>query len=182
MRNIKRLAASISVAMIAAALLASPAMASVHWSDTTHGIKLEGNLTVSTKGQTSKTCEIVSPQKSAMEPSWAYIWNGTNELLNLKCTGSTGLSMLFLMEPTSTTNVRLPTPGYEFMFGPWGFYCACVYVPTGEFKNGSGGTASTMTFSNDPIGYDNSAEHNPLTISGTYKVTTSTGGLLTLLP
>jgi hypothetical protein len=47
----------------------------------------------------------------------------------------------------------------------------------GKWTNGSGATASTVTFSEAPIGYSGG---QLLTLSGTLKATTPTGGLLTL--
>jgi hypothetical protein len=59
---------------------------------------------------------------------------------------------------------------------PFGTYTQDLEA-VGKFVNGSGGTASTVTFENQPIG---ERFAKPLKITGTFKVTTGSGGLMTL--
>jgi hypothetical protein len=164
------------------AVSAAPAMASLHWSDTTHGIKVAGALTVSEFGHTSKTCSAPATQKSVFVSQTAgQVWSpnlAENQTLTFSCTGGGILEMLFAFNATSTTKVSIWGSGTRT--APWeNTYTQSFGTAVGDFTNGSGGTSSTMAFSSDEIGAESG---HPLTVSGTLTVTTSTGGLLTLVP
>jgi hypothetical protein len=167
------------------AVSAAPAMASLHWSDTTKGIKLTGSLTVSEEGRTSKTCSAPSSQASFMEGTFVFIEGPVpSEDLRLSCSGGGTLELVFYANAISTTRVDIIDNGIYPLTQPWaGFYSQFSEErnAVGDFKNGSGSISSTLTFSNDEIGFDLSSTL-PIKITGTFKVTTSTGGLLTLVP
>jgi hypothetical protein len=165
------------------AVSAAPAMASLHWSDTTHGIKVGGSLTVSKSGWTSKTCTAPEVQQSSMFGTGGVIWTQkTNESLVLPCSGSGSLEMEFLYNATSTSKVELFGIGAPFLVEPWNGHYTQIRTPAlGDFTNGSGATSSILVFSKDEIGFDENSK-NSIYITGTLKVTTSTGGLLTLQP
>ncbi|MGN6586750.1 MAG: hypothetical protein ACTHKT_04660 [Solirubrobacterales bacterium] len=168
------------------AVSASSAMATVHWSDTTHGMKVSGALNVSTAGQTTKTCTATSSQESLLTTNTAFVGTSGKEFsyLTFSCAGGGTFNAYFNMVAETTTAVRLNKSGLSET-APWGC-CGSPYTqnasPVGDFVNGSGSTSSTLTFggSSDFIGtYE---PFTPVYISGTLNVTTSTGGLLTLLP
>jgi hypothetical protein len=64
------------------------------------------------------------------------------------------------------------------LWSPWGNYKQSSEA-TAAWVNGSGATASTVTFNNPTLGLT-SEGGKPISIEGTFKATTSTGGLLTL--
>jgi len=166
------------------AVSASSAMATVHWSDTAHGAKVSGTLTVSAAGQTTKTCTASSSQESLISSNFAIVATSGSEFTHLSftCTGGGTFNAEWNMVAESTTAVRVNRPN-QYQTAPWGVGTTYFQgaAPVGDFVNGSGSTPSTLTFggSSDYIGNYGT----PLVyISGTLNVTTSTGGLLTLLP
>lgn len=172
----------VALAVVVGSLMAvgaASASAAVHWSDSTHGIKVSGSLTVSALGHTSKTCTAAEKQTSLMGSNYAVI-KSSGEELRFACAGGGSLGMLFYAAPTSTTSVQVGFP-YELALSPWGgTYREYAFGPAvADFSNGSGATASTLAFSNDEIGREGTTA---LLLTGTLNVTTSTGGLLTLLP
>jgi len=161
---------------------ASSAMASVHWSDTTHGTKVSGSLTVTTAEKPAKTCTPSSSQESSMNTTAAWVWtSGSSGWLTFSCEGGGTLEVYTLLSATSTTSVTLSNIG-AVEKAPWGMTYTQNQSPEGDFVNGSGSTPSTLTFGGlDQLGpYFPTGK--PVFVSGTLKITTSTGGLLTLLP
>jgi hypothetical protein len=184
-RHIRRsLGALVAVAAAILALGASSAMAAVHWSDTAHGVKVAGSLTA-TKGGVNKTCTpIASSQKSEFLGSIAYIHSGISAYLRFDCGSSTHLDVWFTVSPTSTTSVQVGEYTGVPQDSPWGSYKQAWVTGqpmTADFANGSGATPSKMTFSKDELGFMVD-ESGAITLTGSLNVTTSTGGLLTLLP
>jgi len=188
LHSIKRFKRGISaILVVGAALLAigaGPASASVHWSDTSHGIKVAGTVKVTKNGQ-SKSCTAVSVQNNMIEPASAVIWSGEWGELEFKCeTGILGIN--FSLFPANTTAVTVGANEFEEAIYPWYSILGPRYwqIPvTADFTNGTSSTPSKMSFVNDQIGYAPSNDAGwPMTLNGTLTVTTSTGGLLTLQP
>lgn len=166
------------------AVSAAPAMAAVHWSDTTHGIKVSGSVKV-TSGGTTRTCTASSKQE------YYYFENNTAVLetsgamfgqLEYLCTGGNSrFGIVFPIEATSTTSAKV---GLNTESALWEFTWAPVFyseqVVTADFANGSGATPSTLSFVADKLG--TAPGTGAITINGSLNVTTSSGGLLTLLP
>lgn len=186
MHTIKRMRSGLIVlaAVIASfmAVSVAPAMASPHWSDTAHGIKLAGSLTVSSPGLASETCTAPASQASLMSAESALVYSEGGPYLTFTCAASKKLQAVVNLTALSTTSVRFSGTSSCTQKSPFGNYCQ-TGTATGEFTNGSGGTASTLKFSNpfNEIGRLESG-HEVVRVSGTLTVTTSTGGLLTILP
>lgn len=172
---------------------ASSALAATHWSDTTHGMKIAGtnSLTVYANGGNAKTCSINASldgkQPSTLSGASFSVHSELDNTLYLLCTGSTTLSLEFVGEAEAAGG------GYQLVFkrsgpwalwAPWGgansFWQGAEKELIGKFVNGSGTTPSKLVFSSTEIGYDRALER--VTATGSLNVTTSTGGLLTLLP
>lgn len=183
MKKIARTRRALVVMAVAAAsfmaVSAAPAMGAVHWSDTTHGIKLSGSLTVSSKGETTTTCTFTSGQQSFMGTNYALI--GTNgNYPTLQC-GASWLEIAGTLTALSTTSVEFHEESglHKLPWGELSYYTTTKALT--DFVNGSGSTMSTLAFSNDQIGVRNGSG-NPVYATGTVTVTNSSGGLLTLLP
>jgi len=165
------------LAAVVAALLAvnvASASAEVHWSNETQGIKASGTLTLYSNGIEPKTCTANSTSYE-FGPGWAWF----REYLPLNCTGAGPLQMFFLATTPSTSSVELLSSSAQYQ-SPFGAYVGeTMVVP---FTNGSGTTASKITFNKTKLGVVVSSCCKTLTLSGSLKVTTSSGGLLTLLP
>lgn len=170
------------------AVSAAPAMGAVHWSDTSKGIKVSGPLTAYKNGGSAKTCTANVNQSYELEEASAVIWTTIFPALRhlfFNCAGGGSLAIVFYLDAVDTDTV-LVGESFPNVTSPWGGY----YNQTTEgesrivadFANGSGGTSSTLSFSNDQLGVTNDEQHHPITISGTLKVMNSSGGLLTLLP
>lgn len=165
---------------------AAPAMASPHWSSTSEGIRVSGTVTASTDSLSygSETCTTpsVSAQRSSMWSTFAII-EGGGTYLNLTCSESTRpLQIVFLLNGLQTTSVRVENLE-SVLQSPWEAHYHGS-ASTADWVNGSGSSPSTMTFSNDQIGYiPSGGGFNPsVYLNGTLNVTTASGGLLTIQP
>jgi hypothetical protein len=198
--EIKRIGrGAFAVAAVVGSLLAisaTPAMAAVHWSDTTKGMRVSGTLTVAKEGiATTKTCTIssVSSEESTLYPNSFYVhYKGswTREIW-LPCSGGGTLGFLFEGGAEAA-----PGGGYQLRFAgeccfssPWSgeaqFWQGGEFVSgeanfVGKFTNGSGTTPSKVTFSKTQIGVDLTPAR--IWATGSLNVTNASGGLLTLLP
>lgn len=157
------------------------------WSNSGAGIKVSGSLTVYKNGANAKTCTPTVGQVSEMssEEAWASIGTFAPGELNFPCgSGMLSLSLVLNAIDTKTVEVGEYFPGVQ---SPWGGYWTQGAWVGGsgpaiaDFKNGSGSTASTLTFSNDILGSIPEGTYPTITATGTLKVTTSSGGLLTLV-
>jgi hypothetical protein len=187
--RLSRMLLSLLVVSAFGAISASSALATPHWSDGAHGIKLSGSLTVKNPVKPTKTCT----------PSYQMTFSGNSEMMWLASSNSAGklnliysctyggvLEIMTQLRPLSTTSVSMgfdPAMGWGSekgeQFHPWGAYYKQRASTVGDFTNGSGSTPSTLTFSEDLV---SSSSSFAVSISGTLTVTTSTGGLLTILP
>ena len=145
-------------------------------------------ITVEKAGTEAKTCTLNTGSTSGSISSNApYVHNevvgGVLQVTGFTCTGSTKLQVWTLYaQPyfdTTTSKYILPLEvSTESVTSPWGKYLENGKA-LGVWVNGSGLTPSTLTYSKTQIGLL-SATGQPITISGTFNATTSTGGALTL--
>ena len=187
MHTTKRMRSGLlALAAVVASFMAvsvAPAMASPHWSDTAHGIKLAGSLTVSSPGFSNETCTAPASQASIMSAESALVYSEGGPYLTFTCGASKKLQVVTTLKTQSTTAVQLYGTNSSFQTSPFGYYhqWGSSSPAVGDFTNGSGGTSSTLKFASDEIGYVEAGK-GALRVSGTLTVTTSTGGLLTILP
>lgn len=182
---------ALAIAVLVAALLAvsvSSAAAAVHWSDTTHGMKPSGTLTVYHNGKEPKTCTAGLVGGSYLESNIAWVYTNTEQSQYwMGCSGTNGLGFCFLAEAGSAAGGGYQLtfqPCGEILSSPWGaslnWGAGPAGKPVGKFTNGSGATPSKVSFSGTQLGV--LADGSTVSATGTLNITTSTGGLITLLP
>jgi hypothetical protein len=181
MHNPKRLGRFLVLFAVTGSLIfvsAAPAMATVHWSDTTHGIRAKGTVKVTEKGS-SLNCTASSTQESFMGGGGsAFIWTGGGPLY-FSCGTKNPLTIQFFLSAKSTSSIQVGanelhlSDPFAFQYGEVGFAT--------EFVNGSGATQSKIVFKGSELGVSESNGY-PLTLDGSLEITTASGGLLTLLP
>jgi hypothetical protein len=166
------------------ALNASAALAE-HWSTGTTLSHWKGALTVKAGGS-SVTCSSLDmrvPMWGGEGAPWDTIPSGIP--IAVSCTG--GTTMEFVHEGRAhftggKAELTMWAVTGFWLESPFGLYFADpLEIRTAAFTNGSGLTPSKVTFSETIVGEVVESEA-PLTISGTLTVTSSTGGLLTLVP
>lgn len=174
-----------AVALTAVALFAltvgSSLASAATFSDTAHGIKFSGKLTVLKNGGSGKTCTIGESQGGSVGSSsyWARMSNWVSLIASCEgggtftfgamgaATGSPGAFQLNLLTNAETQ---------QSTFGPWEQSTSAT-VP---FTNATESTPSQITFSNTKLGVLIASPHEPISVSGTLNVTTLSGGVLTL--
>ncbi len=197
MKNLGKASALAVASCLLLLVAASSAMASevpAKFSSNT-AIKVTGTgLTVKKNGGEAKTCELTSATGSVANST-----DGTNQGVltaqneepfyrtKLSCTGGTSLQLILAL---GSAKYETTTGAYSLRFSPfagnsvsspygtyyWAFGAANVQV---GWTNGSGATASTLNFSETNIG-THIDEKSKITLTGSLKVTTSVGGLVTL--
>jgi hypothetical protein len=168
------------------ALMAAPASATIVPAKFSSAWTKESTtgLTVKKNGLEAKTCTLPSWSEGFTSGSqFGFISEG--EQIKLLCPNtSSSVNMVWAGSATYDTvtgKYNLHFNDYTAMMLPslWGYYTQ--QSGSGGFNatwtNGSGATASTFTFANQTFG---SVGGQKLTIDGTVKATTSSGGLLTL--
>lgn len=192
MNKSKKVLATLAVACVAfAAVGASSAMAEVvngKWSAGTIKLALSGTLTVKRNGGEAKTCEMPAGPATGQAVTGsgaAFAWNDSVTGETKFSCGSAQLALYFsemLAHYDTTTgkySVQLLKVGPQAS-SPWGNYNVGFYgKPSGEFTNGSGTTASTLSFNEALVG-GLVSDSSKITVTGTFNVTTTSGGLLTL--
>lgn len=146
------------------------------------------NLTVRANGIEPKTCTSTTLTGSAEESGVFYAGNAGGFAESKFTCGGSSFYMVFLGEALYDTETgKYSLHVYDFnswsLSSPWGSYSQVSGNGEGgsdaTWVNGSGLTPSTATFKNQTVGYTYSGGKK-ISIEGTFKVTTSTGGLLTL--
>jgi hypothetical protein len=149
-------------------------------------------LTLKKNGGEAKTCTLSAVNGIAYQSEGvAEIYNNSFTLLTeLNCTGGTLLELPFYATVgryntiTGKYSVQLTRVGSGVYSSPYGSYNFAFNVPSGwvaaGWTNGSGTTASTINFNETVIGVLHSNTSTKLTLSGSVKATTGTGGLLTM--
>lgn len=171
-----------------AALAASPAAAEELEATFSAGTAklVTSGITVERNGADPKACTVNKGYTGGPAGgNTALLSNDVSYRTVFSCGGGTTLRMLtvaraFFDDEAETYGLRFDDESGTYNASPWGDY---IQVTDGEttasFVNGSGGTSSTVSFQDEPIGFL-SETLEELTITGTFKATTSTGGLLTL--
>lgn len=185
-----RIAVTSAVAALAmSAVLASVASAAIVPAKfSSSSIKLTtSNLTVKANGIEPKTC-LAATLPGTAEGQNFYVGNAGGFAESKFTCGGLSFTMVFLGE------ARYDTVAGSYAFhvndfpswslqSPWGSYSQQSGASggggsNGVWVNGSGSTASTVTFGNPTVGWTFGGKK--VSIEGTFKATTSTGGLLTL--
>jgi hypothetical protein len=174
-----------------AAIGASSASAAIKWAqgENPEMVWVKNiSLSVKKKGGAPVTCTMASDGYGLAQNSGglAWGWMQLEPLFGkwLTCPGSKELWLNMIIEPTASLGggkYRLATSGtggYP-MASPFGEYENASYSETATFLNGTVSTSSTITFNETEIGLASSGTV-PLLLSGTVKVTTGLGKLLTL--
>jgi hypothetical protein len=171
------------VGAAAMAINAGSASATVHWSDTTKGIKASGTLKVTdVQAKSTMSCVAEPWQENLMSSNNALIWTIEAAWGNLEfdC-GAPILGLDFQLSLKTVTSVQVGGNNMQAWnpFG-WTYYSSPAIA---DWANGSGATPSKLTFVNDTIGFaPGSPSSHELKANGSLNITTSAGGLLTVLP
>jgi hypothetical protein len=173
-----------------AAVGASSASAAIKWAQGENpGMVWLKNTSLSVKkeGGAPVTCTLNTSASAVAENSegQAWGWVQLEPIFGpyLTCPNSKSLWLAILFEPTASLGggkYRIATyegGGYP-LNSPFGWYYNGVYDETATFTNGTSTTSSTLTFNETLIG--NVDGVYPLLLTGTVKVTTGAGKLLTL--
>lgn len=190
-RSMKVFLAAAIALLATCALFASAASASLvaaKFSAEEFNFSASGAYTLKRNGAEAKTCELKSSLEGGLFGSQSnfLVSNGTFGESIFTCPNTLGgrLEMLYRGEAlydnvagTYSLHV-LDYTGQEFV-SPFGYYLqSAEQKDRGTWTNGSGATSSTVTFKEAPIGHDSGGK--TITFSGTLKVTTPSGGLVTL--
>jgi hypothetical protein len=141
-------------------------------------------FTLKQENGTKASCLIASTELS----TWAGSAFESNAWLHpgsesyARCNGSSTTNFTIIMAGSAS----LDTGTYHFTLSPiesnqsspWGTYREFGGKAVGTYTNGSGSTASTLTFNEQKIG---TFAGGWLYLTGTFKVTTGSGGLMTLV-
>jgi hypothetical protein len=182
-RRLRALVAAVAV-IGAFASLSAPAMAEekpAAFSPANKGMKWSGSLTLYKNGATPRTCTLnLSTWSELMFENYFILLSGMSQ--SQACSEKTKLSWAPEGEPrwNSVSGYLLEFGDRWNMYGahesPYGLYTGdAVTVP---WTNGSGATASTVTFNKTRIGTLEGGA--VITATGTIKATTEAGALLTL--
>jgi hypothetical protein len=162
----------------------APAMATVHWKDATHGIKLSGGwLNVSSPGETTKKCSPPTTQSYELGTASAYIWNVAPGELHMPCEGGGYLGIIYTMNATTVNNLEFGMR-YTYLQSPWSWHYEETSPIEGvTFHNKGEGkyTASLVNFQSSTIGYAGFGV-TPVTAQGQLLVTNELGESMILEP
>lgn len=179
------LAAAVAALAMSAAVVstASATIVQANFSSSQFTLSTTG-LTVKKDGLDPRVCTFKSAPKGEGGGGQFYVYNNFEGDTRFYCpTWNTQLQMILSGNVTFDTVTNKysftvnPYPSMNLTFSPWGSYWQSEPI-SGNWVNGSGTTASTITFTDQWFGTTNKIDK--LTISGTVKVTTPTGGLITL--
>jgi hypothetical protein len=145
------------------------------------------NLTVRANGIEPKTCTSTTLTGTGEASGEFYAGNAGGFAESKFTCGGSSFYMVFLGEAlydteTGKYSLHVHDFGSWSLWSPWGSYSQVTGGGSdATWVNGSGLTASTATFkSQTTVGYTSFPSGKKVSIEGTFKVTTSTGGLLTL--
>ena len=181
------LAAFALTGLFAASALASPTPTT--WNPAGKAKMTTTSITIKKNGGSATSCTPTgTPEGNATNSAEGVglgtFWTGTyfgTPVYKFNCTGGTQFWFCDLASPKAEGSARmllinkgclsglLPSP-----WGNWSMDVSEVYVP---YNNGTEKTPSTTVFSDTVVGH---VSGNTISITGTFEVTTSTGGLLTL--
>jgi len=191
--QIRKLAGLLLAACLAlAAFAASSAMAEeapTIWSGSSIKISSPSGVTVEKNGAEPKVCTTQTYGSATGSTSIEGIFGAYNRMdftTKLSCPNSKALTLWFYYPShavynTSTGKYLVDFNQGEILESPWGqYYVSSEAEIRGTFTNGSGATPSTLTVSHVPIGNLGGTTGPTLTLTGTFNVTSGSGGLLTL--
>lgn len=180
MKMVKKLMLVAALAVVAGAVTASPAFATgVKWSSTGE-FAVKGTLTLKKNAASAVTCNLSAfglnsnVENQARLTTLGFPWAET------KCSNGEWFYWMVngSVEPAgSAFSLEFFESGALGASAPWSerTWAGAVSVP---FTNGSGATASHVDFSETQIGLTNKGEK--VTATGSLKITTRAGGLLTV--
>lgn len=186
-KRFKVLITPLVVLVASAAVGVAPAAAEVvsaKFSGTSMKMTTTG-VTVKKNALEPKTCTLFggATQTSSLGESLAWVANVNFGETLFSCSGSTQLenSMYFNAKYDTATGKYSLRYGKGSYGGrsPYGNYGGTGETFTGTWVNGSEGTPSTLTFAEAQLGLL-SGSGLPITLSGTFNVTTKAGTVLTL--
>jgi len=174
-----------------AAFLAPAASASLvpaKFSATSFKFVGSGAVTLKRSGTEATTCELKTPLEGGQFGSQSVFLVGNASFGEARwvCLSSPNnyLEMVYMGEAqydtvTGVYSLRVSDYNQHTLLSPYGSYWQeSEGKDRGTWTNGSGTTPPTVTFTEAKIGRDTSGK--PITFSGTMKVTTLSGGLVTL--
>lgn len=179
------LTAAVAAMALSALVAASASAAIVPAKFSSSSIKMStSGITLKRGGLEPKTCTQAGSLAGTGEGGGYLVnnqWDGSAKF------GCSGLELIMVFWGNSSYDTVanryfLTLKSYEIypFRSPYGEYWQRINLPSsGTWVNGSGLTPSTVTFTDQLIGYTLSG-NKPITISGTFNVTTSGGGLVTL--
>lgn len=192
----KNLAKVASLAAAACLLLAAASASSASASWVAAKVNGGPNIKATTSGATAKrngaeakSCSLYTGSAHGRgEGQLLELKNAVNannvEVTRFECGGTSTLDTgMFIGSAEYETvsgayRVKFYNAGFGFLFtDPWG----AVYAPsdfTASFTNGAGATPSTFTLSETTLGAE--ASGKKVSLSGTFTITSNTGGLITL--
>ena len=184
-RRTKGILALSLVALALAALGATSASASIvpaKFSSSSFKVTTTG-VTLKRNGLEPKTCTLSLPIESSAEGSYFFGANYPSSPGGTKysCGGVAILGQWFSGEAfydnvAKTFSLTFDPYSFSTLSSPWGSYSQESFKAS--WVNGSGATASTINFNNTTIGFG--TDGKALTLTGSLKVTTPAGGLVTL--
>jgi hypothetical protein len=184
-KGIKVFILAIVAVFAMSALVASSAAAEIvpaKFSSTKFKLTTTG-LTVKRNGAEAKTCTFKSTTEGEGFETF-YVYNNIELDTRFLCPSPTQLQMIWsgavrydTVASKYTFNIA-PYTTQNMVYSPWGTYWQ-NYEVSGTWVNGSGSTASTVTFASQPFGTTTPGGQT-LTLEGQLKVTTPSGGLVTL--
>jgi hypothetical protein len=197
MKNLARLVACCATACLLLGAVASTAMAEeVAGKFSSSSIKLSGsNLTVKKAGGDPRTCQLLEVIGSSSGGFLSVYnkWEGP-ETTELTCTGG-GMALALRLNfgfakydtVTGAYSIVAQASNLNSVKSPWGYYYWGYNTPYGGYRavrlnwtNGTASTPSTIDFNEQEIGVLAASTTTKLTLTGSLKATTSTGGLLTM--
>jgi hypothetical protein len=185
-RNITKILFATALATLAiSALLASAASATIvaaKFSGPAFTKLTTSGLTLKLNGAEPKTCT-ASALEGYVERNFYEVSNEVGGETRFGCPFPSELTMAWAGEAfydTVANRYFLRIKSYNVsLMSPYGAYMQEPGTTGGTWVNGSGSTPSTLTFSNETLGRTLSGSKK-ITEEGTFTITTSTGGLVTL--
>ncbi|HET9153678.1 MAG TPA: hypothetical protein VFN85_06155 [Solirubrobacterales bacterium] len=179
--------ASLAVGVVGA----SAASANVTWAQGNTTMKLAAtSVSVKLQGGSSVTCTNATASGEAQngETTSGYVANDIegSGSFSFSCPNSTRLGFHAYVEPSSviSENHEYRLAMYDSFIGkyksPFGEYNQDGEA-TGVYVDGSGTTPSTLTFKEAVIGHLRTFPNTAVLLTATFKATTGSGGLLTLI-
>lgn len=173
------------VAALAFSAIATASASATEWVQGNTTMKWSNSTITLKKGESSATCSASGTGTTTNSGGFANgsVTNG-GFVVKASCLGGTKVEFCACIMAEKSIGAGVYAVKMWNWWGglppytsPFGAYAQGSAQAT--FTNGSGGTASTLSFSNATLGATEPGGV-PITISGTFNVTTGSGGLLTI--